>query len=152
MPMTRKDFLKTTLALAGAGIGLGFASGCSDDDDPPPKQDTTTADKGPLPDTTLPDTSGSDTGGSDTGGGSTCTSKGTNTEITTNHGHALTVPKADVVAGVEKTYDIKGSSPHLHTVKVTAADFTRLQAGTAVTITSSTDAAHSHDAKVSCQA
>jgi hypothetical protein len=44
-----------------------------------------------------------------------------------NHGHALVVSPADVLAGVPKTYDITGTSGHLHEVTLSADDFKALQ-------------------------
>jgi len=43
--------------------------------------------------------------------------------------HALTVPMADIMAGVDKMYDIKGASTHSHMLTLTAADFTTLKSG-----------------------
>ncbi|MCE7895017.1 MAG: hypothetical protein DYH12_35810, partial [Sorangiineae bacterium PRO1] len=53
--------------------------------------------------------------------------------ISQNHGHALTVPMADIEAGVEKTYSAKGSANHCHQVTLTAQDFATLKAGGVVT-------------------
>ena len=75
---------------------------------------------------------------------------GTKAAIGTNHGHAMSVPKADVVAGKEKKYDIKGSSGHPHTVTVAAADFAKLQKDQSVTLTSTTDSSHSHSVTITC--
>ncbi len=52
--------------------------------------------------------------------------------ISMNHNHTLTVPLADITAGVDKTYSAKGTADHDHFIKVTAADFTALKAGTVV--------------------
>ncbi|MCA9667003.1 MAG: hypothetical protein KC503_15495 [Myxococcales bacterium] len=70
--------------------------------------------------------------------------------ITANHGHTMTVTKADVAAAANKTYDIKGSSGHAHSVTLTAADFAQLAGGAAVTVTSTNDAGHTHDVTVMC--
>ncbi len=69
--------------------------------------------------------------------------------------HSIDVPIADVMAGVEVTYDITGDSRHPHTVVVTAADFARIAAGETVVITSSEDMGidlHSHDVTLYCSA
>jgi hypothetical protein len=50
-------------------------------------------------------------------------------KVAKNHGHALVVSPADVKAGVAKTYDLTGSSGHLHEITLTADDFKKLQAG-----------------------
>lgn len=91
-------------------------------------------------------------GGDDGGGGGAdaMVSANCGTQISANHGHTMTVAQVDVDAGVEKSYDISGSSGHSHTVVVTAANMTTLQGGQSVTITSSTDVGHSHMVTVSC--
>jgi hypothetical protein len=70
--------------------------------------------------------------------------------IATNHGHSMSVSAADEMAAADKTYSIQGSSAHNHTVTLTAAHFADLAAGKVVVVTSSTDAAHSHDVTVTC--
>jgi hypothetical protein len=57
-------------------------------------------------------------------------------QISQNHGHALMVPIADVIAGVDKVYDTTGSAMHCHQVTITAADFTALQNGEVVRVKS----------------
>jgi hypothetical protein len=74
---------------------------------------------------------------------------GTNVVIGANHGHVLVVSKADVMAGVAKTYHIQGTSLHDHTVTITAAQFAMLAANTSISTTSSTDG-HSHPITVMC--
>lgn len=78
-----------------------------------------------------------------------CEANGTNVVIGANHGHSMTIPPADVTAGIEKTYDLQGSSAHPHTVIITAADFTMLQANTMVVKTSS-NFGHTHSVTVRC--
>jgi hypothetical protein len=85
------------------------------------------------------------------GSGSTCETLGTSVTIALNHGHALVVSAADVVAGAEKTYDIQGTSLHTHDVTIAAADFASLQEGTEITVESTLVTAHSHTIVVSCQ-
>src|SRR5262245_58227201 len=71
---------------------------------------------------------GDDGGGSPDGGGDdNCA-----TQISANHGHAVTVSPDDVAAGVDKTYSIQGSSTHDHMITLTAAQFGMLAGGTAV--------------------
>jgi hypothetical protein len=50
-------------------------------------------------------------------------------KVAKNHGHALVVSPADVKAGVARTYDLTGTSGHLHEVTLTADDFKKLAAG-----------------------
>ena len=74
---------------------------------------------------------------------------GTMITIANNHGHVLVVSKAEVVAGVEKIYDIMGTAGHTHSVTVTAAMFTQLQGGTTQMTVSSTTT-HSHPITIVC--
>lgn len=67
-----------------------------------------------------------------------------------NHGHSMLVSAADIDAGAAKTYDIKGSSPHSHTVELSADDFKDLTPGSVFVLTSSVDAGHSHDVTITC--
>ena len=78
-----------------------------------------------------------------------CSQNGTSVVIGTNHGHTLVVSKADVAAGVAKTYDIQGTSLHNHTVTITAAQFAMLAQDTSISTTSSNDG-HAHSITVTC--
>jgi hypothetical protein len=49
--------------------------------------------------------------------------------ISMNHGHVLSVPAADITAGVDKTYSVMGTATHNHFVQITAAEFAMLKAG-----------------------
>ncbi|HMY36838.1 MAG TPA: hypothetical protein PKO47_01875 [bacterium] len=96
----------------------------------------------------------SDDDDGDNGGGGTdpkpdCINAGTKISISGNHGHTLSVSKADVAAGTEKTYNITGSSAHSHSVTITAEHFAQLAANTSIVITS-TPSGHSHQVTVSC--
>jgi hypothetical protein len=71
------------------------------------------------------------------------------TTISANHGHSLSIPIADKMAGAAKDYDIKGSADHSHTVSLTAADWADIDAGS-LTVTSSVTNGHSHDVSISC--
>jgi hypothetical protein len=64
--------------------------------------------------------------------------------IANNHGHALTIPAADLDSVVAKTYNIQGSAAHNHTVTLSAAQFATLKGGGMVTVTSSTAVGHDH--------
>jgi hypothetical protein len=66
-----------------------------------------------------------------------------------NHGHVLTVTLADVMAGAEKTYDLKGKSGHTHAVTLSADDMKSLQEGKIVR-TKSTTHGHAHYVLVRC--
>ena len=64
--------------------------------------------------------------------------------ITADHDHELLIPVADVTAGLAKSYDAKGASPHAHWIQLTAEDFLTLQGGGTVNKYSCNDA-HEHE-------
>jgi len=157
--LTRKAFIQGALASVGAvafGCGDGNTSGTGG------TGGTGTGGTG----TGGTGTGGTGTGGSTTGGtGGTTSGGGTGgatggtggapptgceETIGTNHGHTLEVTQDDVTAGVDKTYDIQGSSMHTHQVTITAANFATLAGGGTVTATSTTGSAHSHEITVTC--
>ena len=70
--------------------------------------------------------------------------------IADNHGHELTVARADLDSLVDKTYNVQGAATHNHTLTLTVAQLGMLKAGTAVTATTSTTEAHSHAVTVTC--
>ena len=77
---------------------------------------------------------------------------GTTAEISGNHGHSISVSKADIAAGVDKPYDIKGAADHSHTVTITASQFAMLTGNTTVMKLSgpgSTDG-HTHTVTIIC--
>ncbi len=79
-----------------------------------------------------------------------CLANGTAVSIGSNHGHSLTVSKEDVQSGAAKTYTIKGTSGHDHSVSLTAAHFTALKSNTSILLTSTNDNDHTHSVQVSC--
>ncbi len=93
---------------------------------------------------------GSYSGGGPSGPTSTCGASGS--DISGNHGHSLTILKADLDATASKTYRLSPSGDgHVHEVTFTTAQLALLKAGTSVTVTSTaTDAgagyggSHSH--------
>ena len=95
-------------------------------------------------------TVGSGCGSDDDSGSGGSSAKSCSSDITSNHGHTLSVSAADISAGQDKTYNIKGGSPHDHQVTVTAAHFSTLSGGGSVSVTSSTDAGHSHPVTITC--
>ena len=138
--LTRIQFLRSLVGVSASVIGGVALLGCTEDDGssiadapPAPVDAPKTVDAPPI----QPDAPAA-----------TCAS--TTASIGTNHGHAITVSAADITAGVEKTYNIKGGSAHPHTVVVSAAMFTMLKAGMAIMVTSSTDANHAHAVTVTC--
>lgn len=78
-----------------------------------------------------------------------CLNAGTNVSISDNHGHTLVVSKSDVATGVNKSYNIKGSSAHAHSVTITADHFTQLASNSTIIVTS-TENGHTHQVTVSC--
>src|SRR4051812_38458205 len=120
MTMTRKEFLRSLV-----GVGVGAASvaalvGCGGDDGGTPID-------APPP---------------------TCDTN--SAVIQANHGHVMTVSKADIDAAAAKTYDIMGSALHTHSVMLTAAHFAMLKTGATVSVTSSSDGTHMHTVTVMC--
>ncbi len=119
MSMSRKQFLRT---IVGAGIGVAGVA-------------------------TLAACGGDDGGPADAPAGGSCTTP--TATIGSNHGHTLTVTKAEVTAAAAKSYDIMGTATHTHSVMVSAANFATLATGGTVTITSSSSG-HTHDVVVMC--
>lgn len=66
--------------------------------------------------------------GGSAGGGDACMGD-IEAEISMNHDHALTVPIADIMAGVAKVYNAQGTASHPHYVELTAEDFATLRSG-----------------------
>jgi hypothetical protein len=64
--------------------------------------------------------------------------------ISANHGHSATISSAQITAGNAITLDIRSQADHPHTVAVSQANLATLNGRQSVTITSSTDASHSH--------
>lgn len=84
---------------------------------------------------------------------STCGSSGA--QISGNHGHSLTIARADLDSMTDKVYSIMGAAQHDHTVTLTSAQLTQLKAGQSVTVTSTVAnppviGPHSHDVTVTC--
>lgn len=131
--MNRKTFLRQTSVGLLLGIPTVYLLGCSgSDDSSPPRPD-------PTDDTD--DIMGGD-----------CLENGTNTSISANHGHNLTVSKEDVENGSEKTYNLSQASTdsHIHEVTVSASHFNSLKNNEEVTVTSTSDAGHTHSVIIRC--
>jgi hypothetical protein len=62
----------------------------------------------------------------------------------------ITVTKADIMAGVDKSYHIMGGATHDHVVTITAAQFAMLALNTDISDTSTTTNAHDHVITISC--
>lgn len=141
MQITRKEFLGRLLGGAAGMVGAAMVVGCGNSSNTGGGGDPT------APDAATPSDGGSS---SDAGHVTSCTMNGTVSTIGANHGHVLMVSKADVAAGVAKTYDIHGTANHTHSVTVSAAMFTMLQANTTVMTVSTTDSNHNHPITVMC--
>jgi len=112
--MNRKTFIQKSSAALLIAIPAYSLLGCSSSDDSgnePPKPEANTD----------------------------CLANGTAISIGGNHGHSLTVSKADVQAGAAKNFSIQGTSGHNHTVSLTAANFTALQSNSSISVASTND-------------
>lgn len=131
--MDRKTFIRKTSAGILMAIPAYVVLGCSSSDDggdgPGPN---------PNPD---PDPVSAN-----------CLQNGTNTVISANHGHTLTVSKEDVSAGAEKTYTLSQASTdqHIHTLTLTPDQFNSLKSNNSITATSTSNGGHTHSVTVSC--
>ncbi|MBX7101728.1 MAG: hypothetical protein K1X89_28695, partial [Myxococcaceae bacterium] len=94
--------------------------------------------------------SGGGSGGSGGGSGASCTNGAKDNPAINDPNHHLLVPAADITAGAAKSYSIKGTSAHDHTVSLTATHMTMLQMGMSFTVTSSMTNAHTHQVTVKC--
>ena len=123
--MNRTEFIKRGLTMLAFGIPLiGLANSCTSENEPSP---------------TPPNTDPKD-----------CQANGTTTSIGSNHGHDLTVSKADVDAAIEKSYSIQGTSGHNHGVTITATNFTALKSNQSIQVTSTSGSGHTHSVTVGC--
>lgn len=122
MSLTRKEFLRSVVGATAGAAGAALLVACGGED------------------------------GTVDAGEKRCVMNGTSTTITANHGHVLTVSRADVMAGALKVYNIEGGAGHRHDVTVTAAMFTMLQGNTMVMSLSTagdTDG-HTHGITIAC--
>jgi hypothetical protein len=98
----------------------------------------------------------SGTGGASGTGGNTgagkCESGTVVPEIGSNHGHTLTVPLADVMAGTDKSYMLTTGNNHTHMLDVTAASFSALKASGMVSglVTVADSTGHMHAILLTC--
>ena len=74
--------------------------------------------------------------------------------IAGNHGHVLTIARADLDSMVAMSYSIAGGANHDHMVTFSPAQLQTLKTGGAVTVTSTIGdgglGAHSHNVTASC--
>ena len=88
------------------------------------------------------DAGGDDAGSDDAGGG--CSGDTITAAVSNNHGHTLSIPVADILAGEEKSYVTGGVTTHCHIVTLTAADFATLQSGGEVRVVSCNNTEHEY--------
>jgi hypothetical protein len=94
----------------------------------------------------------SSSSGDDTGGG-TCDGIDSTSTVNASHSHTVCVPTTDLTSppSAGATYTSSNDGNHTHTIMLTMAQLTMIEAGTAVTVTSSSDvdpingADHTHD-------
>ena len=85
---------------------------------------------------------------------SSCGSSGAS--ISANHGHAVTLPQADLSSSTAMTYSIMGTATHDHTITLSVAQLTSLKTPGATVVVASTVTnvagigSHGHDVTVSC--
>ena len=128
MTMTRKAFLG---AAAGSTVVLLLhACGGGDDDNSAAPAPAPAPGPGPGP------------------GVAQCGAAGA--AIAGNHGHALTIPAADLDSATDKSYSIVGTANHSHSVTFTPAQLQALKAGQGVTVQSTTDSFHEHAVTATC--
>ena len=121
--MKRSDFIKRSIAVMAIGIPVAALTGsCSENEELDPDNDP-----------------------------KDCLANGTSTSISSNHGHSITVSKADVDDGVQKTYSIQGSSSHPHDVTITSSQFSSLKNNqSSIQVVSTSEGGHTHSITVSC--
>ncbi len=145
--LNRNEFLRSSVGLAAAWFG--FAA-CGKDPSSGGDADGTMIDAGDDVDAAVKNDAGLTRDAATDSPAASCSMNGTSVAIGSNHGHTMTVSKAEVAAAVEKTYDIQGTSAHPHSVTVTAADFAKLANNMDVVVMSTTNSMHSHSVTVRC--
>ena len=144
MDLTRSQFLRLLAGTGAGALGLATLGACSKEGGKDPIDGPPGSPDAPKPDAAI------DAPIDAPGPMGNCMQNGTNVTIGTNHNHAMTVSIADVMAGVQKDYNIQGTSGHPHTVTVTAQMFAMLQQNLQVMVRSSVDANHDHNVTIKC--
>jgi hypothetical protein len=67
-----------------------------------------------------------------------------------NHGHTLSIPRADLDSTVAKTYSIAGSAGHDHQVTLSPAQLQQLKSGGTVSVGSFSSTGHEHQMSGGC--
>jgi hypothetical protein len=71
-------------------------------------------------------------------------------QFTDNHGHTLSIPKADLTLTTPQTYTTAGTASHTHGVTFSAAQLLQLKNGQSVLVTSLPSQGHTHDVTSVC--
>jgi ABC-type phosphate transport system substrate-binding protein len=151
MPLGRRKVLELSAVMTGAaltGLAGALAAACGSDDtgttNPPstnPKDGSSPSDSGNKGETSTDGSSGTDAPA-----GVTCRSS-----IMQNHGHAITIPLADLDSSTAKTYSIKGTADHDHQITLDPNDLAELKSKVSVKKTSTTGGqSHDHDVAILC--
>jgi hypothetical protein len=82
--------------------------------------------------------------GSDSPSGNTPPPSDVAGTVGANHGHAATITAAQIGAGSTIVLSIQGTSPHDHTVELTAAEIAQVRGGRQLVKTSSDSFSHTH--------
>lgn len=128
--MERREFFRWLGTGVIAAVGIGVLANCSADHQ----------------------VYGGGGGGGGAAQGGSCVDNGVNATVQLVHptNHDITIPKTDVIAGVDVTYLLgDNGSGHVHQVTLTAAHFAQLQNGLGVVVTS-TGPGHTHAVTVNC--
>ncbi|MCG8422287.1 MAG: hypothetical protein MJE77_30565 [Proteobacteria bacterium] len=120
--MKRRDFLLRVGGIALATPIMANLAACDDDED------------GDTPDAAA----------------KTCNSVGTEIGNNSIDNHQLTVPAADVTAGVQKEYTLTLGAGHTHRLTVTSANFQTLLNDGMIQLTSTNDDSHTHSVTLTC--
>lgn len=176
--ISRKDFVRLSATFLGAAVAAACSdskkdatsSGGSSGDESSSGVGTSTSSSGSSSGTSSSSSSGSSTSGGssssgsssgdpvdagrDTGPDATASACGMNKSfmqgagITSSHPHSFTIPLADFMGNVDKTYTLIGTNPH--TVNITGAQFAMLRAGMTVSVVSSVANGHTHACAIKC--
>jgi hypothetical protein len=145
MDLTRSQFLRLCAGAGLGALGLSALPACSDSEgqDPSPGN----------PDASRPvdasiDGATADGATADAPPVGSCPQP--EVAISFNHDHVMVVSALDIATGIEKEYDIQGTSDHPHTVTITAPMFAMLRQNTTVMAVSSVDDGHPHTVTIRC--
>gem|GEM_PF-3715136 len=73
------------------------------------------------------------------------------TVVGRNHGHRLKVSESDILDGLDHTYELKGASPHGHTLTLSAKELHKIARGEVLRRKTEFGAGHRHRILVRCE-